>query len=376
MKIGIITTYFAYNFGAMLQPFALKRTLESMGHEVEMIRYKQDAVYNYYAPFSWRRLLSRNPLKGIKYAVYLFRNYTILKNREINFKRFMLKHITDTDIFCETIPIDKDVYFIGSDQLWNPNNLGGFDNIYMGEFDTKPNSIKATYAISAGSIEFTPENIAYLKSIYKNLHFISVREESLKSDLKKYTQLDRAETVLDPTLLADPLIYDELEFVNPLPDEDFIMLYYIRDCSLFLDRLCKLAVEQRCRLLVLSEGVKNDVFKLAKVNACVTYIPDAGEDVFLGSIKYAKCVFTPSFHGIVFSIIYKTPFYSLELDDNNNHRAQDLLKRIGLSERIISKTLWPEYNLNVDFNNCESIIRRDREYSLKFIRKVLNSYQS
>lgn len=41
---GILTTYFASNFGAMLQPFALKRTLEQMGLEVEILRYKQPAI--------------------------------------------------------------------------------------------------------------------------------------------------------------------------------------------------------------------------------------------------------------------------------------------------------------------------------------------
>ena len=38
---GILTTYFASNFGAMLQPYALKRTLEGLGVDVEIIRYKQ-----------------------------------------------------------------------------------------------------------------------------------------------------------------------------------------------------------------------------------------------------------------------------------------------------------------------------------------------
>ena len=52
---GILTTYFASNFGAMLQPYALKRTLEGLGLDVEIIRYKQLDIWNHYNPFSLDR---------------------------------------------------------------------------------------------------------------------------------------------------------------------------------------------------------------------------------------------------------------------------------------------------------------------------------
>lgn len=372
MKIGILTTYFAYNFGAMLQPFALKRTLEQMGHDVEMIRYKQEAVYNYYSPISWNRLFSRNPFRGLRYAIYLVKSYKVLKQREVNFKRFMLKHITNTDAFCSTIPTDKDVYFIGSDQLWNPYNLGGFDEVYMGNFQAKDEAIKATYAISAGNLEFNERNVEYLNAKFKNFDYISVREDSLRENLVQYTECRNAETVLDPTLLAEPSLYKELETTNPLPDDDFIMLYYIRDCSKFLESLCSLAEKRNYRLLVLSEGVKEDVVAMSKKHDCIKYMPEAGEDVFLGGIKNAKCVFTPSFHGIVFSIIYKRPFYSLELADNNNHRAQDLLAMLDLKDRIIRINDTPEIIDCIDFNTCDQILNAEREKSLKFINKVIN----
>ena len=372
MKIGILTTYFAYNFGAMLQPFALKRTLEQMGHDVEMIRYKQEAVYNYYSPISWRHLFSRNPFRGLRYAMYLMKNYMVLKQREVNFKRFMLKHITDTDSFYTTIPADKDVYFIGSDQLWNPYNLGGFDEVYMGNFHAKVDAIKATYAISAGSLDFNDHNIEYLNAKFRNFDYISVREDSLRENLAKYTECKNAETVLDPTLLAEPSLYNELETINPLPGDDFIMLYYIRDCSKFLERLCSLAEKRKYRLLVLSEGVKADVVAMSKRHNCIKYMPEAGEEIFLGGIMNAKCVFTPSFHGIVFSIIYKRPFYSLELADNNNRRAQDLLATLGLKDRIMRISDTPEINDCIDFTTCDQILNIERQKSLKFINKVIN----
>lgn len=57
-KVGILTTYFASNFGAMLQPFALKRHLEMLGYDVEMIRYKQKNIEKFYNPWKLDVLLS------------------------------------------------------------------------------------------------------------------------------------------------------------------------------------------------------------------------------------------------------------------------------------------------------------------------------
>ena len=39
MKIGILTWFFADNYGARAQSFALQKTLEASGHNVEMINY-------------------------------------------------------------------------------------------------------------------------------------------------------------------------------------------------------------------------------------------------------------------------------------------------------------------------------------------------
>ena len=39
-KIGICTLYFANNYGAILQAFALQEVLNEMGHEVEFIRVR------------------------------------------------------------------------------------------------------------------------------------------------------------------------------------------------------------------------------------------------------------------------------------------------------------------------------------------------
>ena len=42
MKIGIITYYDVVNYGAVLLSYAMKQTLNAMGHDVVFLRYKRE----------------------------------------------------------------------------------------------------------------------------------------------------------------------------------------------------------------------------------------------------------------------------------------------------------------------------------------------
>ena len=42
MKVGLITFHKSYNCGSILQAYALKKTIESLGHECEIIDFSND----------------------------------------------------------------------------------------------------------------------------------------------------------------------------------------------------------------------------------------------------------------------------------------------------------------------------------------------
>lgn len=44
MKIGILTPHYAYNYGAVLQAFALLHTLRSLGHEALIINRRPPSL--------------------------------------------------------------------------------------------------------------------------------------------------------------------------------------------------------------------------------------------------------------------------------------------------------------------------------------------
>ena len=366
-KIGILTTYFATNFGAMLQPFALKRTLESFGFDVEFIRYKQPKVYNVYKPIHPKRFLSTHIQSNFKYL----KECLVYLKKSKNFKKFKLKYLQPKDGFVKNIDPSKDFYVMGSDQIWNPVVTGGFDDVYFGRFQTKAEAKKIAYAASAESIDYNPEQVDYLKKNLQNFDFISVREYKLAEDLSRVTGRTDIQTVLDPTLLADPSIYDEIEIKNPLPGQKFIFFYKIRNCWNFIDKIHSYAKQKKAQLLILSSWYERDIEDYAKQNSDVVYIPTAGVEFFLGAVKYSECIFTPSFHGCAFPIIFHKPFFSLLLEDNWNTRVNDLLKTLGLTERLLTKQTNIE-DSSIDFSNADKRLQERRNQSISFLKNSLS----
>lgn len=369
-KIGILTTYFASNFGAALQPFALKRTLEQKGYNVEMIRYKQNNVYNNYKPIKVSRLfLLTHPI----YTYQYIKNTPIgiLLRKDWNFKRFVYKHINPKPGFCKTIPQNKQFYFIGSDQIWNPSITGGFDEIYWGNFDTRKDAIKIAYAASAEGINYTKSEVDYIIKHLSNFKYVSVREKTLAENLIKISGNNNINVVLDPTLLANPKIYDEIGQINPLPDKRYILFYKIRESWLFIDKIYDYASSLGVHLLILSSWYEHDIVSFTKSHKNVIYIPTAGVEIFLGAIRNAECVFTPSFHGCVFPIIFHKPFFSLVLNDTWNTRAHDLLCALNLTERLLNINDSIPIN-DINYVEVENRLQLLRHHSLSFIDNALN----
>jgi len=75
MKIGILTFHGADNYGAVLQAYALKETVKTLGNDVEIINYIQPYIIKNYKLFKINRsslkLLIKSLLSNI---VYLFIN--------------------------------------------------------------------------------------------------------------------------------------------------------------------------------------------------------------------------------------------------------------------------------------------------------------
>jgi coenzyme F420-reducing hydrogenase beta subunit len=362
-KVGILTTYFAANFGAMLQPYALKRVLELQGYDVEFIRYKQPAVYTSHKALSLKRIFSNglNSTIGKLFAL----PFAILQDNKLQgFKRQFLQ---TSDDFTPVIPQDKDFYIFGSDQIWNPKNTNGFDDIYFGSFSTKPTAKKIVYAASGECIEESDTNKEYFIKQLDNFHAIAVRELSLKQKLERMTNRNNIQVVVDPTLLAEKAILDELPSKCNMKHSKYVFFYLMRNAAIFLPKVHDFARRHDCKLLIVSSTPKGECLTYALKHKDVTYLPAAGMEDFLGGIRNAQYVFTSSFHGNVFALIYRKPLFSLRLKDGLDTRAHDLLSSLGIEQRIISITDNWDNIPPIPFDKVHAKIADLRQDSINFL---------
>lgn len=292
--------------------------------------------------------------------------------RDNVFKGFMYKHINPEKGFCNQIPKNKKFYFMGSDQIWSPKNTCGFDDVYFGKFDTNEGAIKASYAASGEGIDYTEEQVAYLRSNIQNFDYVSVREDELRENIMKVTNRNDICTVLDPTMLVDPSVYDEIESIHPCPGEKFIFFYDIRNCRTFADKILEHAKSIGARLVIVSEMPNRWYSQFAKAHKEVIYSPCAGIEFFLGGMKNAEFVYTASFHGSVFAILNHKKFHTLNLRDDKMTRLIHLLNMLGIHERLLAlEDSISESEINYD--KVDQLLDEQRRESRKFVLKVLNN---
>lgn len=325
MKAGVITFHSANNYGAILQTWALQKTLKNLGVDTGVIHYHPDIIDRLYDPMrlarGWKRILKRAKV-SVKN-----RNSLVRYNK---FRTFMKKNfhlIGDYRTYNElmnAVP-DLDAYIVGSDQVWNTDHTGGYDPAYFLEF-AKPGRKRIAYAASIGKDYVIPKYKDNYKASLNDFTAISIREESLLPAIRELT--DQPVTVtLDPTLLLPKDAYEEIKVKSKLK-EPYILVYSIEKNKQVIWLANKLSQALGIPIVIRRHipGIKNKLTSF--------YTADAGE--FLGLMEGAQYVITNSFHGTVFSIIYGKPFVSM-LHSDTGSRTRDLLTSLGLESHILQR---------------------------------------
>jgi len=362
-SIGILTFHFTYNYGAALQSYALCEHLN--GHNVKCINYLEPNRYSHYNKYIF---LKDNQLV-IEYKKFL-KNYFIKHNRSKRkkFDKFVFNRIPITEERYQSfsdlskIENDYDILICGSDQIWNPLFTGGkIDKSYFLSFSKK--SIKISYASSAGSYQFSNSELNILKVLLNNFQYVSVRERYLKKQLSAIYE-NNIHTVLDPTLL----LYkdDWLKIQSKLNlNFDFILLYTFDNCQASISAARSMADKLKCRLLSIKFNLKKDF----RIDQELTGI---GPEEFIWLFNKAKFVVTNSYHGTIFSVIFKKNFFSV-WKSNNPYRVLNFLSTIDLSNRLIKKPDEIERKqIEINFDRTIELLEIEIKKSRNFLLTAIN----
>lgn len=334
MKIGILTYHFSDNFGALLQAYALRRWLIECGHTAEFINYHPSYVeqggslllptskerikanikilYLYFA--NMQRKLAGNPDQSLKFEE--FRRHILGVNGP---------HFDSLEKLRSTV-LDHDVMIAGSDQIWNPSAQKGLDPAYFLAFGN--NRIRRlSYAASFGKDTLAHEFHDEVRPLINGLDAVSIREQSGVEIAYNLTGRQIA-CVPDPTLLHTH--YQELLDFSQDRQEGHVFCYALRTAE-GIRQVAETAARKYQTHIISPYNIHRRWREIG-----TTVYPGPAD--WVRQIAHAHCVVTNSFHGTVFSIIFRKPFVVVGLPGGKaglNARARNLLSSLGLMHRFL-----------------------------------------
>lgn len=308
MNIGIVTWHYHNNIGSNLQAYAIQKVLQDLGYDTEFINYH-----------SQKQSILKNKIKDILVSsnnnLPSFLRYKLnLETYAFQRRMFNCSKIVYDEFSASELVKKYDVVICGSDQIWAPTV---FDPVYFLSF--VPDFIpKISYAPSIGLNEI-PSNLYPLYERYlKRFQSISIREFDGQTLLNNLFHIS-SKLVLDPTLLLNTSDWEKVcsKCNTHIPiRNNFIFCYFLGSKEWHRKFVLKYASDHNLELVMLSEyNYYEDKAKL--------YYSKMDPALFLKYIKSSSVVFTDSYHGTLFSILFKKNFYIFDRFDNEDKNCQN-----------------------------------------------------
>lgn len=352
-KTGIMTLHIGDNYGALLQCYALRHTINSFGNiHADIINYDPGRIFSCYEDLEIQE----------KYLQKLekFKTFNEVYNGIVG----PVIH----DVYTNDAVKGYDYYITGSDQVWN-TSFAFAKEAYFLDFVSE-NAKRISYAASVGLPVSSPKlKTEWFERNIPKFDWISLRESSHISYVSQFTDKD-VYSVVDPTLLLTPNDYDELCKDVSYPKGDYLLLYFLKhdnSAPLLISYANMIARKYNLRVVYSFAKVPPCVFK----NESETFYY-SGPREFVQAVKHAKVVVTNSFHGTIFSVLYHIPFFTY-LVASMASRITDLLQCVGLEDRIIyGYRKLTDDMLNVDFSKADIVLENKRAESLDFLKSALD----
>ena len=350
--VYLLTFAGSVNYGAAFQGYALYRAVSEMGYPCVVIDYNREMHHRNYVLPSFRQ----SSLKGKAMKLLTSGERRVLSNK---FDAFVRKHETLTKAYNGDNSLHQhnwdpeDIYLLGSDQVLNLDVTAG-DFQYYFDFVESPNKI--AYAPSFGMNHIPEKYREKAEGLLRKFNCMTCREESGAKLIEAATG-NEPQVVLDPSFLLSSDEWKEI-FIQP-KDKDYILVFPFRKDSPCISAARAYAQNTGLPLI-------NIAYMVEHVDGAKN-VKNVSPEEWGGYVAHAQKVFTDSFHGMVFSLIFQRRF-QVELDKESrkmsrNSRITDLLKRIDASEILEGG--------EPDYSKIEPALNREIEKSKKALSDML-----
>ena len=351
---GIIGLWFGRNYGSMATYYALHQTVMKMGYSVLMIE---------------------NPLKP-DHEIILDKShpYNIAK---------VFYNVSEKKKLNRMYELNKECrgFIVGSDQLWNVGLSRPYKQMYyLGFADDSVKKI--SYGTSFGKQYNGTEGERKVSSAnLKRFDGVSVRDRLSLDICKNKFGVENAVEVCDPTFLCDRADYEKLsDMANIQENEKYILAYVLDPNEEIGEKLEQLSVDKNVKVIVmLDEPPKNWEMNLKRLGLTGKGNVEVKKDVdlfeWMWYYKNAESVFTDSFHGTIFSVIFRKPFITLMNVRRGAERFLSLLEPLELEYRLFETAdCIGRYDLleSCDYETAYEKLENIRWESYSWLKEVLD----
>lgn len=381
MKIGILSQRLHRNYGGLLQAWALQQVLIGMNHDPELVFRNHDA------PYLTLSQLSLNCLSLAKRILRMLisRKYVCINNpfhrAYSGFPRFADKHFVDKIHKSKELFLDSelrtyirnaqyDAFIVGSDQVWREDYSPRIETYFLDFLADSDKRKKIAYAASFGKRTdyISPDKMPECSKLLKRFDAVSVREISGVDIVRSDFGREDVDHVLDPTLLIDRKMYIKLintkdrfhrQMISYILDEDNDKLSIVKEISSFK----KLNVEKFSTGENQNSGEEKRMLTMSQ---------------WMASFYDSQFVFTDSFHGMVFSIIFNKDFVVYANRERGIDRFASLLGDLDLMNRMVYSQEDFELRFNelmkpIDFVSVNDKLDELRKKSINWLKNALNN---
>ena len=385
-KLGICACYQHKNYGSQLQSYATTVELARRNIDFEIIRYKKKTT-----PLLLIKSLPRllNPIfindriietsqkkMMLKLHPQLAQDNAVRNAAFDKFSQSRFKKLSPVYYGYEQLKEQSKKYtavMVGSDQLWSPSGItSNFYNLMFAD----DNTVKISYATSFGVSQINPKYHKIYNTFLNRLNFISVRENSGKKIVEELSS-NKAEVVCDPVILLDAEQWLKEIPNKRLYDEPYIFAYFLGKSAEYRDAVTKFAKQKDLKIVT---EPHMDSYNKADENFG-DYTPfDIGPAEFVNLIRNAEYVFTDSFHGSVFSMLYQKQFlvfnrYSDNSSSSKNSRIDSFCKNYGLSDRRYNGNIADVEN-KINYEDVLGKVDEHRQKSKAFLDRALACFDN
>ncbi len=374
-KIGIITFHASHNCGSMMQAYALQKTLQKMNVENEIIDFQSFGQRDMYAVVhtkkEWKNFIKN--MLTLPYRKKLKEQWNSYEQYKKRIFKLSEKQYSTTEQLVTTNNLYSS-FISGADQIWNIT-IRDYDDAYFLSF-VDDNKKKNSYAPSFGAkrIEENTDNKRKYIDFLNDYNNLSIREKNGKKWIKELTGRD-AKLVLDPTLLLQE--NDYLEIMEEVSVPNNYIFYYSPKYNNKIDKLVKQIAKKYGKKVIVWNATEYYVKRESKNGFILPEKINPG--VYLYLIKHADLVITTSFHGSIFSTIYRKKFWTIKNGAmfSTDDRVITLLQQIGFEDKLteIEFDENKDYFEDIDYSEYEIKLETLKNESMNYLKKCINNYE-